>query len=123
LLHGKPVAQWRTAALVEHRGPHDDPTDPDAPAVRSGNPTTYEALRTPTSLYVEYVDGEREYHDLIADPHELRNTFSSLTVGQKASAHARQKGALDAKPEGVKGCHDAKSCQEAERPSGVATRR
>ena len=114
LLHGEPVAQWRTAALVEHRGPHDDPTDPDAPAVRSGNPTTYEALRAPTSLYVEYVDGEREYHDLIADPHELRNTFSSLTAEQKTS--------LRAKLEAVKNCHDAKSCQAAE-SSGVATRR
>jgi arylsulfatase A-like enzyme len=115
LLHGEQVAQWRTVALVEHRGPHNDPSDPDAPALRSGNPTTYEALRAPTSLYVEYADGEREYHDLVTDPHELRNTFSSLGVEQKASLRARLGAARD--------CHDARTCLAAEQWAGVATRR
>lgn len=115
LLHGEKVTQWRTVALVEHRGPHDDPSDPDAPAVRSGNPTTYEAIRALTSLYVEYADGEREYHDLVTDPHELRNTFPSLSVDQRASLHATI--------EAVKNCHDATSCQAAERSGGVLTRR
>jgi N-acetylglucosamine-6-sulfatase len=115
LLREEPTPQWRSVALVEHRGPHRDPSDPDAPAARSGNPTTYEALRALTWLYVEYADGEREYHDLVADPHELRNTFSSLSDEQKTALHAM----LDA----VKGCHDARSCQAAERSSGVVMRR
>jgi hypothetical protein len=76
LLHGQRVAEWRAVALVEHRGPHKDSTDPDAPALRSGNPTTYEAIRGLTSVYVEYANGEKEYHDLAADPDELRNSFS-----------------------------------------------
>lgn len=115
LLHGQEVTQWRNATLVEHRGPHRDPSDPDAPAVRSGNPTTYEALRTLNSIYVEYDDGEREYHDLVADPHELRNTFSSLSADKKATLHA----ALDA----LKNCHDAISCQAADRSADSAARR
>jgi N-acetylglucosamine-6-sulfatase len=115
LLRGQPGAQWRGVALVEHRGPHRDPTDPDAPAARSGNPTTYEAIRALTSVYIEYDDGEREYHDLVTDPQELRNTFRLLSAAQKAALHATL--------EAVKNCHDAASCQVAERSGGVATRR
>ncbi len=107
LLHGQEVAEWRAAALVEHHGPLRDRKDPDAPAVRSGNPTTYEAIRTRTSVYVEYADGEKEYHDRVADPDELRNTFSSLPSEEKTSLHA----ALDA----IVNCHDAKSCLAAGR--------
>jgi arylsulfatase A-like enzyme len=109
LLHGQKVTEWRTAVLVEHHGPLKDPTDPDAPAARSGNPPTYEAIRTRTSLYVEYADGEKEYHDLSADPQELRNTFSSLPAEEKTSLHAM----LDA----IKNCHDAKTCWAAEHTS------
>jgi N-acetylglucosamine-6-sulfatase len=115
LLHGQKVAEWRRLALVEHRGPHKDPDDPDAPALRSGNPTTYEAIRGLTFLYVEYADGEREYHDLVADPDELRNTFASLSSEEKAALHA----ALGA----VKICQGANSCRAAERPSSSAMRR
>ncbi len=114
-LRGQTVSQWRSVALVEHRGPHNDPTDPDAPAIRSGNPTTYEALRASTSLYVEYNDGEREYHDLRTDPHELRNTYSSLAPAQKEALHAM----LVA----IKNCHDATSCRAAERSGAVAAGR
>ncbi len=115
LLHGQKAADWRTVALVEHRGPHKDPTDPDAPALRSGNPTSYEAIRGLTSLYVEYADGEKEYHDLVADPHELHNSFSSLSGEEKASLHAM----LGA----VKICHDANSCRASERLDRSAMRK
>jgi N-acetylglucosamine-6-sulfatase len=108
LLHGQKVTEWRTAALVEHHGPHNDPSDPDAPAARSGNPTTYEAIRMRTSLYVEYADGEKEYHDLSADPYELRNTFSTLSSQELTSL----RGMLKA----MSGCHGARSCWLAERP-------
>ena len=53
LLHGQKMANWRTVALVEHHGPVKDPTDPDMPAPRSGNQTTYEAIRSATYVYVE----------------------------------------------------------------------
>jgi N-acetylglucosamine-6-sulfatase len=115
LLHGQKAADWRTVALVEHRGPNKDPTDPDLPAIRSGNPTTYDAIRMVTSLYVEYADGEKEYHDLIADPNELHNSFSSLSGDEK--------GALHKAVEAVKNCHDAKSCATAERAPGIVPKK
>ncbi len=116
LLHGQTVADWRAVALVEHRGPHNrDPADPDAPALRSGNPTTYEALRAARYVYVEYADGEKEYHDLAADPHELTNSFASLTADGKASLHATL--------EAVKSCRGVPSCWMAERRGGGATGR
>ena len=107
LLSGQEVAPWRSLALVEHHGPHDDPADPDAPATHSGNPTAYEAIRSPTSLYVEYADGEREYHDLAADPDELHNRFSLLSGDEKASPHN--------KLAAIENCHGAVSCWAAAR--------
>jgi N-acetylglucosamine-6-sulfatase len=107
LLHGQEVEDWRKAALIEHHGPLRDRADPDAPARRSGNPPTYEAIRTRTSVYVEYTTGEKEYHNLVTDPHELRNTFSSLPGEEKKLLHA----ILDA----IKNCHDAETCRTAER--------
>jgi N-acetylglucosamine-6-sulfatase len=125
LLRGDKVEGWRTVALVEHRGPIRDLADPDLPDLRfaprikeavrrSGNPPTYEAIRSATSLYVEYADGENEYHDLVADPHELRNTYASLPDDRKAALHA----ALDA----VQTCRDAASCQAAEHVERTALR-
>jgi arylsulfatase A-like enzyme len=107
LLHRQKVADWRTFALIEHRGPNDDPIDPDAPGARSGNPTTYEAIRARTSVYIEYADGEKEYHDLTTDPHELRNSFASLPARQKSSLHETL--------EAAKNCPDARSCTKAMR--------
>jgi arylsulfatase A-like enzyme len=97
---------WRTVALVEHHGPLHTLSDPDLPARRSGNPPSYEAIRSATAVYVEYADGDREYHDLVADPFELRNTFSSLPQAQKDALHA----AVTA----IQGCQDAASCWTAQ---------
>src|ERR1700674_4833967 len=88
LRHGQKVDGWRTMALVEHRGPLRNLVDPDLPGIRSGNPTTYEAIRGLKSLYVEYANGDKEYHDLATDPDELRNGFSSLSAKQQAALHA-----------------------------------
>jgi len=85
LLRGRPLLQaWRREILVEHHGPVLAPADPDLPERGAGNPTSYEALRTPTSLYVEYTTGEREYYDLRTDPFELHNI-----AGHLAPAHER----------------------------------
>jgi arylsulfatase A-like enzyme len=114
LLRGQTPEGWRTAALIEHHGPLRQLTDPDMPGLRSGNPPTYEAIRVPHALYVEYATGEREYHDLTTDPDGLRNTFAALSAEEKASLHAT----LDA----VQTCHDAANCWAAERTVRSATR-
>jgi N-acetylglucosamine-6-sulfatase len=77
----------RTAALVEHHGPDVDPSDPDYPAKGSGNPSTYEAIRTTAYTYVEYADGSREYYDHAKDPDQLHNTAGSLPAAQLAALH------------------------------------
>jgi len=110
-LHGEKVINWRTAALIEHHGPHDDPNDPDAPALRSGNPPTYEAIRAKGFVYVEYVGGEREFHDLATDPQELLNSYVQLPEVEKAALHASV--------EALKNCHDAKNCEVADRTTAA----
>jgi arylsulfatase A-like enzyme len=115
LLRGEKVADWRTVALIEHRGPVRNLVDPDLPGVRSGNPTTYEAIRGPSSLYVEYANGEKEYHNLTTDPHELRNTFASLTRNEQAALHAKLLA--------VQNCIDVETCRMAERETLSAMQR
>ncbi len=67
------AADWRDAVLVEHHGNVAAFGDPDAPPAGSGNPPSYEALRSRDELYVEYADGERELYELASDPFQLRN--------------------------------------------------
>jgi arylsulfatase A-like enzyme len=125
LMRGEKVDGWRTVALVEHRGPITNLADPDLPDLRdapwikeavqrAGNPTTYEAIRSATALYVEYADGEKEYHDLVADPDEARNIYASLPDDRKAALHAT----LDA----VQTCRGAACCWATERVERMARR-
>jgi arylsulfatase A-like enzyme len=109
LLH-RPDGPWRTAALIEHHGPDMDASDPDRQATQSGNPTTYEAMRTPRYLYVEYADGEREFYDLRTDPFELHNLAASLTPAQAEQLHTRLAG--------LESCRGETACWSA---SHVAT--
>ena len=82
------MTDWRGAILVEHHGDDfPDPSDPDVQDEGAGNPTSYEALRTTSYLYVEYANGEREYHDRATDPHELTNTFAALPAERKKALH------------------------------------
>ena len=105
-LHGQSVPQWRSAALVEHHGPIGHPNDPDAPEPRGGDPPSYEAIRTATATYVEYVTGEKEYYDNTTDPNQLHNTYSSLDANVKTALHELLSG--------LQNCHDAAACLASE---------
>ena len=106
LLHGRPVSNWRREILVEHHGRVLKAGDPDLPTQGSGNPPSYEAIRTPRSLYVEYGDGEREYYDLQRDPFELDNIAAQLSPTRARMLH-------DALVR-IEGCHGAKACWRAQ---------
>jgi N-acetylglucosamine-6-sulfatase len=106
LLRGQPTPSWRREILVEHRGPDIGPSDPDLPRRGSGNPPSYEAIRSRQSLYVEYATGEREYYNLAGDPFELHNLATHLTP-----AHARR---LHRALRAIVGCHGGRACWRAQ---------
>jgi N-acetylglucosamine-6-sulfatase len=105
LLEGEQPADWRNAILVEHHGPDVGKNDPDAQDPTSGNPTTYEAMRTHRFLYVEYADGEHEFYDLVKDPYELDNIYGALTSAERAS--------LQAELMRLEHCHTGTTCWAA----------
>lgn len=105
LVHGRSPDDWRKSVLVEHHHPKSKKDDPDAAPDASGNPPSYEAMRTKDELYVEYADGEREYYDTGSDPEELRNRIRSLSDTKRASLH-RTLTALEH-------CKGEKSCRKA----------
>jgi N-acetylglucosamine-6-sulfatase len=105
LFEGHSAPQWRDAVLIEHQSPPLQVKDPDYQQPASGSPTTYEAMRTNSFLYVEYADGEREFYDLRADPFELHNIASSLTERRLSRLHAE----LSA----LRRCHGGKACWKA----------
>jgi arylsulfatase A-like enzyme len=87
-LHGAVAGAWRSTILIEHLGPTDDAPDPDQPVHWGGNSPSYEAIRTSRYLYVEYVDGEREFYDLSTDPYELENRYSTMPTSLRRRLHA-----------------------------------
>jgi N-acetylglucosamine-6-sulfatase len=87
LLRGQDPPDWRKSVLIEHHGPNDGPDDPDAQRPDSGTPPTYQAIRTPTELYAEYVGGQREYYDLTRDPDELHNVADRLPEDRVRALH------------------------------------
>jgi N-acetylglucosamine-6-sulfatase len=105
LFGGFTPSDWRSAILVEHRGPRLLPSDPDFQQPASGNPTTYEAMRTRRFLYVEYADGEREIYNLVNDPFELHNLANGLTLLQLEELHAELLN--------LERCHDGLTCWSA----------
>ncbi|HYB73145.1 MAG TPA: sulfatase [Candidatus Sulfotelmatobacter sp.] len=107
LFQGGAVPDWRRMALVEHRRPFPDPTDPDAPLLHAENPPSYEAVRTAKAMYVEYKTGEVGYYELGADPEELRNVASR----RPAAARQRWHEVLRANRE----CAGAEACWNAQR--------
>jgi N-acetylglucosamine-6-sulfatase len=106
LMHGERVPGWPREVLIEHHGRVLDPEDPDLPIRGSGNPPSYEALRTPGSLYVEYVTGEREFYDLRRDPFELHNIAAQLAPGRLRGLHRSLVR--------IERCHGARSCRRAQ---------
>lgn len=106
LLRGKEPSGWRDAILVEHHGPVTSRSDPDLQTRVSGNPPSYEAVRTPDFLYVEYRDGEREFYDLRSDPYEIHNLARMLTPDELAQLHERLLA--------LENCHTGASCWAAE---------
>ena len=96
------LKNWPEGALVEHRGPVLDIDDPDYQSPASANPPSYEALRLPGALYVEYAVGGREFYNLNADPYELNNTYPSLSAARKTALHNELVRAEN--------CHDAVEC-------------
>jgi N-acetylglucosamine-6-sulfatase len=106
LLRGRRVAGWRREILVEHHGRVFDPSDPDLPTRGSGNPPSYEAIRTRRSLYVEYDTGEREFYNLSHDPFELRNLAEELPRARARRLHRTLVG--------IESCHGARSCWRAQ---------
>jgi arylsulfatase A-like enzyme len=105
LLRGKKASDWRDAALVEHHGPVLSPFDPDKPAPDAANPPSYAAVRTADAVYVEYIDGEREYYRTSDDPDELNNLFGSLSAAERDRLHAVVSALTN--------CHNAESCWTA----------
>ncbi|WP_250036682.1 sulfatase-like hydrolase/transferase [Paractinoplanes maris] len=101
LLGGEPGPGWRTTSLIEHHGPNTDPADPDRADKNSGNPATYEAIRTTTYTYVEYADGTKEYYDRRADPNMLNNTAGTLSspVQAELAATVRAMSACQGRPQ------------------------
>jgi N-acetylglucosamine-6-sulfatase len=110
LLRGAAPTGWRNAVLVEHHGPAIDPGDPDAQDALSGNPTSYEAMRTGRFLYVEYRDGEREFYDLRTDPDELHNTADRLSPAEVSDLHTELAR--------LENCHSGASCWSAGHATG-----
>ena len=63
--------------------------DPDAQTKSTGNPPSYEAIRTRTGTFVEYATGEHEYYDLTNDPDELTNVYSLLSQEHREKLTSR----------------------------------
>jgi N-acetylglucosamine-6-sulfatase len=108
LLHGEQVA-WRRLALVEHHGPDEARDDPDRQSVGSGNPPSYEAIRSTTFTYVRYANGQREYYDLAHDPYELDNRAPNLGPARLAE--------LDGWMNSLQACKGAQQCWDAGQPT------
>jgi arylsulfatase A-like enzyme len=88
LWHGQPAPRdWQHAVLIEHHGPEKFLQDPDFQGVRSGDPPSYEAIRTENFLYVEYKTGEHEYYDLVHDPYENNNIYGLLSKQRQQQLH------------------------------------
>jgi arylsulfatase A-like enzyme len=116
---------WRTSYLVEHWKEDDtgatvgkapqEPGDLDqtqAPRARrsaaANNPIPeYHAVRTGRYLYVEYVTGERELYDVIADPDQLHNIVTTADPALVQQLAAQVKSLESCKASSCRSAEDA----------------
>ncbi|MFD8572363.1 sulfatase-like hydrolase/transferase [Streptomyces sp. NPDC059639] len=105
LFEGETPEDWPKTALVEHHGPDNSPKDPDKPRKGSGNPPSYEALRTDRYTYVAYRNGAHEYYDRAKDPDMLHNVYARLFAETKAR--------LTSTLEKMRDCAGSKECGAA----------
>jgi hypothetical protein len=82
--------------------------DPDLPRFGSGNPPSYEAVRTGSELYVEYETGEAEYYDLRRDPFEIDNRIDLVPERRIVQLHRILRRLVT--------CHRQRACWAAARP-------
>ncbi|GAA0914776.1 sulfatase [Nonomuraea longicatena] len=74
-LKGRVPQEWRRNVLVEFYRPLNRASARQTPV------PDYQALRTKTHTYVEYVTGERQLYDLDRDPYQLYNVADSAPPG------------------------------------------
>ncbi len=81
---------------------HFSPSDPDRQTKKSGDPPTYEAVRTATALYVRNAGGQQEYYDTVNDPYELHNVAANgIPAALPRALHA------------LENCHTGVTCWAA----------
>jgi len=71
----QPIAQNPTTATNRAILLEDWPT-----GTFTGIPPHYDAVRTPTDVYIQYATGENEYYDLTNDPHQLNSLHNDPTT-------------------------------------------
>ena len=104
LLDGR-LSRWQRALLIEHTTDTSRRSDPDAQGWAGGRPSTYAALRTRWTTYVEYANGEREFYDRRSDPAELHNVVGRLSPLRLAR--------LSAALERYRRCRGLRECRAA----------
>jgi arylsulfatase A-like enzyme len=115
-MDGRGMKGWRQALLIEHAESRLRAGDPDAQDWAMGLPSSYDALRTRHTTYVEYENGDREFYDRRRDPAELDNRAGRISAARLARLHA--------KLERYRRCRGTASCwsaatSDATRPQGV----
>ena len=113
LLHGDDAARLaqRDPGRASGARPARSAT-PTSSRRASGNPPSYEAMRTHNFLYVEYADGEREYYDLRTDPFELDNLAPYMPAALLAELHSELLA--------MERCHNGVACWAAMHVDGAA---
>ncbi len=112
LLRGESQTPRRRAVLIEQRRPSTNAQIGPDERMRSEWPPTYEAIRLQDAVYVEYADGEREYYDIAADPHELHNLAPQLGTDRLA--------VLSRSVAALKACRGTQECDRASQAAGAA---
>lgn len=98
-----PPPTWRTAVLLEHKGPlplddndtrgvmepeeDEENTAPKGKHKGDGGGPVFAGVHTRDAVYVEYQQGDRELYDLVKDPYELQNLAATTDAATLAKWH------------------------------------